>query len=425
MNYKLQKNNSHLVILVDLDKKDVQNYLSEAEKYLANSLKLKGFRTGKAPADIAKRHLDANEVLSQATDMAIKQTLIEILIREKIEVLDGPEIKIEKNNSSELSFKANLTVFPEVVLGEYISLIAKKQKIIIEEKEINSTLDYIRNSMAKLERTGQPARIGDRVELDIHISENGQGIDGGESHNHPLILGETKLMPGVEQEILGLSEGENKKFNINVPVDYQDQRVAGKKLDFDIKVEGVHRIIKPELDNDFIKKLGNFNTLEDLKNSIQEGIKIEKEKEEKEKIRISLLNQVIDNSKFDVPEILVNRQLDKMVADFDNNLHQQGMELSLYLAHIKKTLEDLKSQWREQAFKTVKSALILREIAKKEKITVSEEEIKNKMNEFLMKLANIKQAKEQIDLEALRKNIEQSVINEKVFTFLESKAVIT
>lgn len=425
MNYKIQKKNSSAVISVDLDSNDIKSYISEAEKYLANNLKLKGFRQGKVPSDLARKHLDSKQILAQAADMAVRQSLAEILIKEKLEVLEGPKIEVLKNTPDELSFKAFLTVFPEVVLGNYLGLKVKKEKVAVEEKDVDSTLEYIRNSMAKLEKTGQPAKSGDRVEVDFHISENGKIIDGGESHSHPLILGETKLLPGVEQEIVGASEGEKKNFSVKVPDDYQDRRISGKKLDFEIRIGGVHKIVKPEINDEFVKKLGNFKDIGDLKNSICEGIKMEKDQKEKEKIRVDLLNQVVADSKTDVPEILITRQLDKMIADFDADLHRQGMELSLYLAHIKKTQDDLKSQWRGQALKTVMSALVLRELAKKEKIAVSDEEIKEKISEFLSKFASIKQAQDQIDLEALRKNIEQSLTNEKILIFLESKAVIT
>lgn len=422
MNYKIQKKNSSISISIDLNEDDVKGYISEAEKYLANNLKLRGFRPGKAPTGLAKKHLDSKQVFAQATDMAVRQSLVEVLIKEKLEILDGPKIEIIKNTSSELSFKAELIVFPEVILGEYTGLKVKREEVNVGQKEVDSTLEYIRSSMAKLEKTNEPAKIGDRVEVDFHISESGKLIDGGESHNHPLVLGETKLLPGVEKEILGASEGEVKKFSVTAPEDYQDRRISGKKLDFEIKLESVHKIVKPELDNEFLKKLGSFQNVDDLKNSIREGIKTEKEGKEKEKMRIDLLNQVAANSKVEVPEILVNRQLDKMLAEFDADLHRQGMEMSLYLAHIKKTPDDLKNQWRPDALKTVTAILILREFAKKEKITVSEEEVKEKINEILLRYAGIKQAQDQIDLDVLRKNIEQNLINEKVLSFLESKA---
>ena len=332
MIYNLKKIKSYeLELSVTLDKSDLDYYIKEAQKYLANDLKIKGFRQGKVPAEIAKDKLDKKEVLETAFDIAFKQSFSDMLIKEKLDLINAGKFEIKENSAERVVYTVSLVVFPEFKLGSYKNIKIDKRSISISSKEIDKTIEFIRNS---------------------------------------------------------------KKSNG----------------------------IIPELNDDFAKGLGNFENLEQLRENISGGLKEEEEIKESQRVQSAILDEIANDTKVEIPPILIDRQLDQMMLDLDADLHGQGMELGLFLAKIKKTSDELRNEWKSKAGALVKKALILKEIAKKESIRVEPEEIKGKVEQFLGGFMNIGEAQKSIDLPKLSDQIRQILLNQKVFAFLEREA---
>lgn len=328
MNYSLKKIKLYeLELLVSLDKSDLDSYIKEAQKYLANDLKIKGFRQGKVPFEIAKDKLDKKEVLEIAFDIAFKQSFSDVLVREKFELINSGKFEVKENSVEKMVYSVLLTIFPEFRLGDYKNIKIDKKNISVSPEEIDKTIEFIRSSRK----------------------------NGG---------------------------------------------------------------VKPELNDDFVKSLGNFESLEQLKDSINDGLKKEKEIKESQRIQSLILDKIAENTKTEIPPILIDRQLDQMMLDLDSDLHGQGMELSLFLAKIKKTSDELRNDWKPKAETLVKKALILKEIAKKENIRVQANEVKEKISQFVQNFGTIKN----IDLPKISNQIEQILLNQKVLAFLEKEA---
>lgn len=319
----------------------------------------------------------------------------------------------------------------KIELANYKGLKATKKDLKVEEKEIESALKYIQNSRVKTITVNRPAEKGNRIEIDFEVRCGGVKVENGESKNHPLILGEGQFLPGFEKELEGMKAGGEKEFSIKVPADWADKRVADKNLDFKVKLNLVQERQLPELNDEFAVSLGKFKTFEEFKKSVVEGLKQEKELMDKQRIRISLIEQVANDSKIEVPKELADMELDNMINEFKLSITQFGLDFETYLMQIKSTLDELKNNWRAQAEKRAKIGLCIKAIADKEGIIPTTEEIEEKMNQELMRhnvkvppSGGIPSEGGKIDLVALKEYTEGVIINEKVFELLEREAII-
>ena len=219
---------------------------------------------------------------------------------------------------------------------------------------------------------------------------------------------------------MGMKKDEERSFSLISPKDYYVKKIAGQKLDFTVKVVSVKSVELPKVDDEFAKSLGNFRNLNQLMDSIKEGIVEEKKLKEKQRVRLEIINHIIKNSSILIPEILVNQQLDSMINNLDKDLHANGMELSLYLVQMGKTQDDLRKQWRDEAEKQVKIVMILHKIAKDNKISASQEEVEETLATTVQSMVTKGEVdKMSLDLEGLRNNISSRIINDRVFDFLE------
>lgn len=312
----------------------------------------------------------------------------------------------------------------EVKLAKYKGLEIKKNKLGVKKEEVEKALDYLQNSRAKLVTVNRPAKKGDRLEIDFEVRQGGAKVENGTSKNHPLILGKGNFLPGFEEKLEGMRANKEKEFSLKAPANWPNQKIANKNLDFKVRMNLVQERELPKLDNEFAKSLGTPNSLEALKNSIKEGLFQEKEIKEGQRIRAELIERIARDSEIKVPEILIKKEVEKMLNEFKISIKNLGLDFDRYLREIKKTVEDLEKDWQGQAEKRVRIGLCLQTIAEKENIEVSDEEVKEKINQDLKHYPNIEEAKKNIDLNALKDYTKNILRNEKVFQLLEQEAKI-
>lgn len=307
-------------------------------------------------------------------------------------------------------------------LANYKGIKIKKNKLEVKKKEIKKTLDYLQNSRAKIITVNRPAKKGDRAEIDFEVRHNRVKIENGASKNHPLILGQNRFLPGFEKELEGMKTGEEKEFSL-------------KNFDIKVKMNLVQQRDLPNINDEFAKSLGNFESLNALKKSIKEGLLKEKEIKEKQRIRIELIEKVAQESEMEIPSALVEQEIEKMLVEFKTSITGLGLDFETYLkevnpspsaegGRVKKTIDDLKKDWQGQAEKRVRIGLCLGEIAERENIEVTDEEIKERINQDLKHYSNIEEVEKNIDLDALKEYTRAILRNEKVFELLEREAEI-
>ena len=390
---------SEAELFVELDKEELREYLKKTGEKISGLVKFDGFRPGKTPLDVVRKEIGDEKILEEALELAVTASLSKALKKERLEVVSSSGLAISENTVESLKYSIKLLLFPEVKLGSYKNLGLAKKDIKIEDKEIDTAVESLLKMRTEYKDFDGPAERGHHLEIDFTVTESGRLIEGGESKNHPLILGSGGFIPGFEEELIGLKKGENKTFSLQAPKDYYQKSIAGKKLDFKATIKSVKSGKPPELNEDFVKSLGRFNSVDDFKGMVAENLKMEKKRRETDRLRLEILERINKDSEIKVPAKMLQEQLESMIANFDKSLHEKGMELGLYLAHLKKTQEDLKKEWYSEAENQIRRGLIIREVVKREGIKVGEDEgeseskgdllLHEKVFEFLEK-SNIK-----------------------------------
>jgi trigger factor len=413
-------------IIASLNQKDLLPFKEEALKELNKDLQINGYRLGKAPLSIAENHLPSLKVYEKMASLAIEQIYPKIIKEKKIQAIGYPSINITKIiPGQEVEFKAEVSVIPHIEMPDYQEIIkkipkTKKETLAIEEKEIEQALIWLQNSRASLEKVNRPAQKEDIVTIDYQIKEGENLIENGEDKDYSFILGKGNFIPGFEDNLIDMKSGEEKKFELIVPKDWAQKNLQNKKLTINVSLKEIKTKQLPSLDDKFAQSVGEFKSLEDLKKNIREGLLLEKKQKETEKWRLEALEKITAETKADLPEILVQNEIEKMIEELKIQLDKMQLPFEKYLEQIKKNEKELRKELQELAEKRVISALVLREIASIEKIEVSEKEIEEKVNEILKQIPETEK-KENIDKNNLKEFALGIIRNEKVFQILEGE----
>lgn len=434
MNYTLEKNSpTRIIVNVRTPWTELEPILPKAAEKISAEINIEGFRKGKAPYNVVKQTIGEFKILEEAARMYIQKHYESVLknIENKeykdksFEPVGGPQVAIAKLAAGEdLEYKITLSLLPAIALPDYKAIakriLADKKNPEVAEKDVDAAILWLRESRAKLIAVARGAKTGDRVEIDFSATSGGVALEEIRSANHPFILGQGKFLPGFEDNLAGIKAGEEKKFNITAPADWRDKTIAGKTLEFKVKLNEVQEREIPAWDEAFVKSFGKFSSVVEAEENIRTGLRAEKEAEERERLRIAMIEAVAKETGAEIPEPLLERELEKMVAELQISIERMGLKFSDYLTHIKKTADGLRREWRKDAERRVKIALVLREIARRENIQPSEEEIKKTMGRAIAHQGFDEKDLRTIDRAAFLDYNRGIARNEKVFRWLEN-----
>lgn len=428
---QLPKSEAEIGVTIPFE--EFEAHVKRAAVVISEETDMEGFRRGKAPYDIVKSKVGESHIYERAADIAIRKTYPEILrklLAEQPLLADNPPIgapEITVTNlapGNELVYKAKIAFLPLVELSDYHSIAARvakeKQEVVVTDEEVDKSIAWIRESRMTRAEVLRPAAQGDAVEIDFEVRHDGVKIEGGESKNHPLVIGKGRFLPGVEEQLIGMHIGEEREFSVTMPEEWHQKNFAGRVLNIKAVMRRVEEVVLPELTDDFLKTLGAFPSVEALKQSVREGILQEKKEKEKQRVRILIIEAIAKESKAEAPAVLIAAEIEKMFGELKSGVEEMGMQWEEYLLHVKKSVEELKKEWREEAEKRVLIALILREIAKREKIEPVKEQIEERANQYLMQYNSTHEAQKAIDPKDLYDYTKGILRNEKVFEFLEN-----
>ena len=418
---------SEIEIKVSVTWDEWKKFLDQAASELSKEVKIPGFRPGKAPKNMVEQKVGKGNIIQEAAEKAIQKTYADILAEGKIDAIGAPKAEILKiAEGNDLEYRIVTAVIPEVKIKSWkdeIKKINKKFKDVkceVGSEEVEKEIKKIAESRAIFITVNREAKNEDSVSVDFKVLRSGVPIENGTSKNHTLVLGKGVFIPGFEENIIGMREREEKKFTLKFPEEYHEKSLAGKDAEFEVKLNLVQERKVSEINDEFAKSLGKFENLESLRKNIQEGMEKEKEAGDKEKKRSEFIEELIKLTETELPEILVKSELSKMFQEFEIQLSQMGMNLQDFLEKMKKTEEDLAKEWKVQAEKRVKSALILEEIAKEQEIKVENEKVEEEMNKTLQYYKKEKDMEKNIDLGRLYDYTKGVLMNEKTFEYLES-----
>ncbi|MCX6724078.1 MAG: trigger factor [Candidatus Staskawiczbacteria bacterium] len=410
---------SQLEITFELTAEEFKEHAEHALGHLKHHVKVDGFRPGKAPAKMVEDKIKPEVLLMEAGDHAVQHVYVDYIKQSKLEAVGNPEVKILKiANGSPFSFTATITVLPDVELPDYKE-IAKKVKgkeISVTEEEIQDSINYMQKTRAKFTLKNAPAEKKDFVE----IKYNNPDINNGKEVEDKFILGEGGFLKGFEDGVVGMKSGDEKEVKAIFPENSPMKNLAGKESIFKVKMISVQKMELPEINDEFAKQLGAFDTLVALKTSMKEGIAMEKTEQEKQRKRGEILEKIAEKAKFEMPEAMVEYEKQRFLEDLKNRITQSiKITFEDYLASVKKTEAEIKETYQKEAEKRLRGFLVLRELGKKENVEVSDKEVEEEVAKAL-KGKTLRQAQGEIDIDQFREYTKGVMYNEKIFQLLEN-----
>jgi len=387
-----------------------------ALKKLGQELKIPGFRKGKAPISAVAKNVDESTLQERIINEAISNAVASSYIDNNIQSLERPFVDVKKFVPKEsLEFVATSEVLPEVKLGDYRKLKATPEKVEVSVAEVDDVVDRMRQGLAQKKEVKRVAKIDDEVVIDFVGKRDGEVFEGGTGKDYSLKLGAGQFIPGFEDGIIGHKSGEEFDTEVTFPKDYHAANLAGVKVTFSIKLHKVQEASLAELNDEFAAKVGPFTSVKEMKDDIKRELTKQKEREANEKLKDTLLEELIGKSEIPVPDILLQDQAKSIEQDFVHNLSHQGLKLDDY---IKNKAFGSKEDWIKKevepaALKRVKVGLALAKLTKMEKIQASDDEIAQHISLYKQQYANNAEALKQFDLPEVQGDIANRLLTEK------------
>ncbi|KXZ16733.1 trigger factor [Bacillus nakamurai] len=387
------------VLTVEVDAETFKTALDDAFKKVVKQVSIPGFRKGKIPRGLFEQRFGVEALYQDALDILLPVEYPKAIEEAGIEPVDRPEIDVEKIEKGEsLIFTAKVTVKPEVKLGDYKGLGIEKDDTAVTDEDVQNELKALQERQAELVVKEEGAvENGDTVVLDFEGFVDGEAFEGGKAENYSLEVGSGSFIPGFEEQLTGLEAGAEKDVEVTFPEEYHAEDLAGKPAVFKVKIHEIKAKELPELNDEFAKDIDEeVETLAELTEKTKKRLEEAKENEADAKLREELVLKASENAEVDVPQAMIDTELDRMMKEFEQRLQMQGMNLELYTQFSGQDENALKEQMKEDAAKRVKSNLTLEAIAQAENLEVTDEEVEaelTKMAEaYNMPVENIKQA---------------------------------
>ena len=380
MSVKWEKQEGNQGLLtVTVPATEVDNALDQAFKKVVKQINVPGFRKGKMPRPVFEKMYGVEALYQDALEIVINGSYPTALDEAGIEPVDYPEISGTENfaKGTDFTYTATVTVKPEPKLGDYKGLEVTKQSAEVTDEEIQSMIDAQLAKKAELELKEDEAIVeGDTAVIDFEGFVGEEAFEGGKGEDYPLEIGSGSFIPGFEEQLVGTKSGETKDVTVTFPEEYHAAELAGKEAKFVVTVKEVKTKVLPELTDEFAKEIDpEVETVEALKAKLTETTKANKEADAEATLRDELVEKAAENAEVEIPQGMINTEVDRMIQEFGQRLQTQGMNLDLYYQFSGQDEAALRTQMAEEAANRVKVSLVLEAIGQAESIEVTEEEI--------------------------------------------------
>lgn len=363
--------------------------LNKAFEKANKNAKIDGFRPGKAPKDMFIKKYGIESLYMDAADVVIEKAYAKMLEDNKdVEIVAQPDVSIKNVSEEEIEFVFTLTLRPEVKLGKYKGLNVKKETVKVTKKEIDETIDSMRERYAEnVSKEEGTLENGDIAIIDFEGFKDGVAFEGGKGENYSLTIGSGSFIPGFEEQLIGMEKGSEREIEVTFPEEYHSEELKGAKATFKVKLHDIKSVVIPEINEDFFADLGmdDIKTEEDLRKQVEETIKVRKEQEADNKYIDDLLLEASKTTEIDVPEAMIHDEAHRMVHQYEEQLRMQGLTLEQFFKYTNSDEAALMDQMHDEAKNRVVYRLMLEEIAKKEKIEVTDEAAEKEAEELSAK----------------------------------------
>ena len=363
-----------------MDGKEWKDCLKEAYKKKKKDVRIDGFRKGQVPYDVYVKKVGEEALYMDAVDDAVDKLYARLVKDEKTIIPAAtPDVNIKNIGKDGIEVEFTLVGRPEVKLGKYKKLGVKKEKVEVTKEEIEHELGHIKEQFVEVKTLDDGVKIeeGMVAVIDFEGFLNGTPFQGGKGEDYSLEIGSHTFIPGFEEALVGLKKGDKKDVKVTFPENYHSEELKGKPVVFKVVIKEVKERVFPEFNKEFFEDLnvGGVESLDDLKHYIEENLKAEKEHQLEDDYLFKCLDEVVKNSKFDIPEEMTNDEVNRLVREFSEKLQYQGLKLEDYLKYTNSNLDDFKGTLKDEANRRVGYRLVMDAVADKEKLEVSDEEL--------------------------------------------------
>lgn len=416
-----KKENNKVSFTMEIPEKDFQAAIQTVYLKSRGHFNIPGFRKGRVPRQIIELNYGKEVFYEDAVNELLPQAYEDAIDELGLEPIDMPEVDVEEIlPGQDVVIKLEVEVKPEIELGDYKSIELEDIKYEVTDELVDSEIKQVQNMNARIsEAEDRPVKTGDIVDIDYAGFLGEEQFEGGTAEGYELEIGSGTFIPGFEEQLVGKNKGEDVEVNVSFPEEYHSEDLAGKDVIFKVKINTIKEKELPELDDEFVKDVSEFDTVEEYKNSIREKLEEDFKNREQVEKENAVIQKLIEITEIDLPEAMIQSQLESELNEFAHRLSAQGLGLEHYLAMSGSSEEDLKEQLRPMATERLKGDLVLEALAKEENLEVTEEEL----TEELMKLAEIyKQDNKEEFVENMRRGdlsvIENALVNQKAVSFL-------
>jgi trigger factor len=425
MQFNLEKLDKNFVVMtVTVNETEVDEAIAEGYKRVVNKVNLPGFRKGHIPRHILEAQFGKEVFYEDAMDILVAKGYSQGIIDLKIEPIAKPQLEVKDliEQGKPFTFQINVEVLPEVKLGQYKSLKVEKVINVIEDVQVSEQLEALRQRHAEMVLSDKSElEKGDFAVIDFEGFIDGAPFAGGAAQSYTLEIGSESFIPGFEEQLTGMKVGTEKDITVKFPDDYHSADLASKDAVFKVNLKEIKNKELPELDDEFAKSIGKYESIDQLKADLKEKLTKNAEREAEAKFTQAVIDKAVDNSELEVPETLIQQEVAELVHRFEHNLSHQGLTMEHYQQYTNKTEEQILEDFRPEAVKRIKTDLVLNSIAKAENIEVQPEELEAK----IIELAAMYQVKDPQKLRRdLLKNgrlgdVEQAILLEKTTDYIK------
>ena len=408
-------------LTVKIEGKEWADAVKKAFNKIAKNVSINGFRKGQAPKALIEKRVSDNERFITAVDDNANVWMRTALEAEKLVPISQPQLDIKAVDANGVELVFTFAVMPEVKLGDYKGLEYNLDEVAVSDEEVDAELNRMREQYAEVQTKDGAAAEGDTVNIDYEGFKDDVAFDGGKGTNYDLVLGSHSFIPGFEEKLVGVKAGEEKDLNLTFPENYHAKDLKGAAVVFKVKVNEVKTKVLPEVNDDFAKDVNaaGVETVADLKNMIRTRIEDGKKSQAENKADTALMDKLVENAEIDLPEVLVEEEVNNQIQQLAQQISQYGMNFNQYLSMMGKKIEDVRAEYTDNATKTAKLRLILEEIAKVEALEPTEEDLENEYNNIAAQYnMPVDQVKAYISVDMLKRDVR----NEKAYAFVKENA---
>lgn len=421
----ISKEKNEVSFKMEFTAEDFEDAINKAYQNNKSKYAVDGFRKGKAPKKLIEAKYGSDIFFEDAINDLFADGYPKALDEFNIEPVDRPSADFDKIEAGKgFSVTVKVTAVPEFTVKDYKGVKVEKKDFSVNEEDIEKELKSLQKRNSRMILVERPAKEGDTVLIDYAGFVGDEQFEGGTAERQPLTLGSGTFIPGFEEQLIGVSAGEEKEVKVTFPEEYHSEDLAGKEAVFKCKVHEIKETELPEIDDDFAKDVSEFDTLEELKNQIRE--KLEKNAAEKAEYesKNAVLEKVYEANEIDIPDVMVEDQIDDMIREFDQQLRYQGMDIQKYFEYLNKDVRDFREELKPDAYKKVKTRLLVEAVADAENLSATDEEVEKEMSSmsemYKIEPEKLKSMMNDENMAYLKKDIK----NRKAIDYMFENAII-